>query len=250
MIFNISGGGGTALNFRVVKNPQPTNPSENCIWVNTETPITSWVFSADEPSPAEAGMVWFSVGKSSTVEFNALKKNGIQVYPISAKQYVSGAWVDVEAQSYQGGAWVEWLTYVFKSGTGAIVPMVFYAFKNQVATDYTSEQIDADGITFFKTVSSYGAQSAYAVDPIDLTGIDTIYCKARQIQAVSGGDVLRLFVSTTTDTTGTYKKATASVTIPVTAAPETYALDVSNLTGSYYVGVGGCGTGYVADIWY
>lgn len=54
------------------------------------------------------GQVWISTGTSSTLAFNALKKNGIQVYPISAKQYVSGAWVDVEAKSYQGGEWVEW----------------------------------------------------------------------------------------------------------------------------------------------
>ena len=110
MIFNVSGGGGTALNFRVVGGTTaPTNPAENCIWVNTDTPITSWIFSATEPSPAEAGMVWISTGTSSQVEFNALKKNAIQVYPISAKQYIGGAWVDKTAKSYQGGKCVNWL---------------------------------------------------------------------------------------------------------------------------------------------
>lgn len=117
MIFNVSGGGGTALNFRVVGGTTaPANPAENCIWVNTETPITSWIFSAEESSPAEAGMVWFPIGTSSPVEFNALKKNGIQVYPLSAKQYVGGAWVAVTAKSYQGGAWVDWITYLYKDG--------------------------------------------------------------------------------------------------------------------------------------
>jgi hypothetical protein len=53
-------------------------------------------------------MVWISVGDSSSVAFNALKKNGIQVYPISAKQYVSSTWVDVTAKSRQGGEWVDW----------------------------------------------------------------------------------------------------------------------------------------------
>lgn len=109
MIFNVSGGGGTALNFRVVGGTTaPTNPAENCIWVNTDTPITSWIFSATEPSPAEAGMVWISTGTSSLIEFNALKKNGIQIYPLSAKQYVSGKWVDKTAKSYQGGKLVDW----------------------------------------------------------------------------------------------------------------------------------------------
>ena len=50
------GGGGIAgLNFKVVGGTtQPTNPKENTIWVNTNTDITSWVFSAGQPeSPTE-----------------------------------------------------------------------------------------------------------------------------------------------------------------------------------------------------
>ena len=115
MIFNTTGGG-AALNFRVVGNPQPANPTENCIWVDTDTPINSWIFSATQPSPAEPGMVWITIGKSSPVEFNALKKNGIQVYPVTAKQFIGGAWVDKTAKSWQGGAWVDWITYFYKEG--------------------------------------------------------------------------------------------------------------------------------------
>lgn len=117
MIFNVSGGGGTALNFRVVGGTTaPANPAENCIWVNTETPITSWIFSAEEPSPAEPGMVWFNIGAASPVEFNALKKNVLQVYPLKAQQYVGGALVAVTAKIYQGGAWMDWDVYLFDYG--------------------------------------------------------------------------------------------------------------------------------------
>jgi hypothetical protein len=116
MIFNVSGGGGTALNFRVVGGTTaPSNHKENMIWVNTSTTISSWVFSATQPTAA-TGKVWITTGTSSTVEFNALKKNGIQVYPIAAKQYVSGAWVEKEAKSYQGSAWVEWIRYLYIYG--------------------------------------------------------------------------------------------------------------------------------------
>ena len=65
------------------------------------------------------GMVWISTGVQSSNEFNALKKNGIQVYPISAKQYVSGAWVDKTAKSYQHGEWVDWSVYIFDSNSDA-----------------------------------------------------------------------------------------------------------------------------------
>lgn len=102
------GGGGGGLNFTVVGNPQPTNPKVNTIWVDTDVEITSWYFSATEPETATQGMVWFPTSASSTVEFNALKKNGVQVYPISAKQYVDGAWVAVTAKTRQNGEWVDW----------------------------------------------------------------------------------------------------------------------------------------------
>ena len=106
-MYGFGGGGGAALNFKVVGNPQPTSPSENTIWLNTDVPIASWYFQAEQPENMAEGDVWFPVGTSSTVEFNALKKNGIQVYPLSAKQMVSGALVDITAKSYQNGEWVE-----------------------------------------------------------------------------------------------------------------------------------------------
>lgn len=54
------------------------------------------------------GHVWISTGPSSIAPFNALKKNGIMVYPLSAKQYVNGAWVRKTAKTYQNGALVDW----------------------------------------------------------------------------------------------------------------------------------------------
>lgn len=101
--------GGIPLNFTVVGGTsQPVSPKENTIWVNTDKDITGWAFSATEPSDLTEGMVWITTGISSAVEFNALKKNSIQVCPISAKQYVGGVWVDKVAKSYQGGSWQSW----------------------------------------------------------------------------------------------------------------------------------------------
>lgn len=106
MIMNMVGGGGASLNFKIVGGTvQPENPKENTILVDTDTTITGWSFSAAQPENPTEGMVWFATGTSSAVEFNALKRNGIHVYPISAKQYVSGAWVDKTAMIYQHGVW-------------------------------------------------------------------------------------------------------------------------------------------------
>lgn len=101
-------GGGASLNFKVVGGTTaPGSPTENTIWVNTSTAIPSWAFSATEPGSPAAGMVWISTGTSSTVAFNALKKNAIQVYPARAKQYVGGKWVAVDAYIYKSGTWVQ-----------------------------------------------------------------------------------------------------------------------------------------------
>lgn len=125
-----TGGGGTFLNFKVVGNPQPASPKENTIWVNTDTPITGYAFSATEPADHMEGIVWISVGTSSHVAFSALKKHSVMVYPMSAKQHIGGAWVDKTAKSYQNGAWVDWMLNVIsaidefveirESGTGGI----------------------------------------------------------------------------------------------------------------------------------
>ena len=106
--FKHGAGGGTSLNFKVVGNPQPSTAKENTIWIDTDVPITGYYFQQEQPENMTEGMVWIFTGTSSTMEFNALKKNGIQVYPISAKQYIVGAWVDKTAKSYQGGEWVDW----------------------------------------------------------------------------------------------------------------------------------------------
>ena len=114
--FKHGAGGGSSLNFKVVGNPQPANPKENTVWVNTDVKITSWIFSATQPETAAEGMVWFFTGTQSSSKFNALKKNGIQVYPLSAKQYVSGAWVTKTAKSYQNGKWSDWVTFLIQQG--------------------------------------------------------------------------------------------------------------------------------------
>lgn len=106
---------GDAWNFEVVGNPQPSNPRQNTIWVDAEN-ITGYYFSVEQPENMQPGEVWFLTGKASTVAFNAAKNGYIMLYPISAKQMVGGALVDVTAKSWQNGAWVEWIEYLFRDG--------------------------------------------------------------------------------------------------------------------------------------
>lgn len=112
---NAGGSGGAGLNFKVICNPQPSTAKENTIWVDTDK-INNYYFSATQPENMVDYDVWIITGTSSTVAFSATKKNPVMVYPLSAKQYVSGALVDKTAKSWQGGEWVDWGMYLYKDG--------------------------------------------------------------------------------------------------------------------------------------
>ena len=100
--------GGTSLNFEVVGNPQPSNAKENTIWVNTETKVTGYHFSATQPESMQPGEVWFRTGINSPAEFNVVKNNSINVYPTSAQQYINGQMTSVEAKTYIDNEWQDW----------------------------------------------------------------------------------------------------------------------------------------------
>ena len=171
---------GVELNFEVVGGTsQPISPKENTIWVNTSTTISSWVFSATQPSNPSNGMVWISTGTSNTVEFNALKKNGIQVYPISAKQYVSGAWKDVTAKSYRSGQWVDWVPAGALYWDGyEVVP--FYGH-GPSSGKYKKE---ADGLVVYSTSTSRIDGCFTTEEPYNTSG----YTKLEVTVEVSGSN--------------------------------------------------------------
>lgn len=101
-------GGGTSLNFRLVGGlTQPTDPEANTIWVKSDADILGYWFGSTEPTDAGEGTVWIPTGTSSGVEFNVLKENGVEVYPLSAKQYISGDWKQADAYIYQEDKWVQ-----------------------------------------------------------------------------------------------------------------------------------------------
>ena len=238
IILNVGGGSnGAALNFKVVGNPQPASPSENTIWVNTDTPITGYEFSATEPVEPIEGMVWISTGTSSPVEFNALKKNGIQVYPISVKQYVGGAWVDKEAKTYQNGAWAGWRYVIYSPGNthDNITGGMGHVAGNRAGVSYVDSGIN---ITFTSS-SSEDTQYAlvYTKNKIDLTEYSTLNglfsgtseekCEflvgIRDAIPTSSHDACSVFNLSTGNASGTDKEI---------------SLDISNVTGEHYIVVG------------
>lgn len=114
---------GTKLNFDIVaydteEELLADTPMENTIGIVTTTPISKWIFDSNEPENPVDGMLWIKVGTESQVEFNVIKDTDIPIYPISAKQYVGGVWVDVTCFSFLDGEWISWWpgTYIYNSG--------------------------------------------------------------------------------------------------------------------------------------
>lgn len=174
--FKHGSSGGSALNFNVVGGTSaPSNPKENTVWVDTDS-ITSWVFSATEPENLEDGMVWISTGTSSPAAFNVLKKNSVMVYPLFAKQYVNGAWVDVTAKCYQGGAWVEWIQYLYNAGNEYTDITGGWEKKNKLSSSTATGSMtkNADHV-YLKNVQS-ATVGMVTVNEIDLTPYTQLHC--------------------------------------------------------------------------
>jgi len=236
-----NGGGGSSINFKVVGGTtEPTNPTENTIWVNTNVTITDWYFSATQPENMTEGEVWFYTGTTSVVAFNSLKKQNIMVYPLSAKQVVSGSLVDVTAKSYQGGAWVDWVQFLVSDGTAEITMI-------QARTDKSATIAQHDG---------YISITGLAETSLAVSFEEKVYLKGRR-RIVLDADIIRAGSSATN---ATFQGVSVIVfdELPVSSANALYsgvvAYSITKTTGrqeitldlgsisldakEYYIGIG------------
>lgn len=252
-IFGVAGSyDAVELNFQVVGGTtQPSSASENTIWVNTSTTITSWVFSATQPSNPIEGMVWLKIGTSSNIEFNALKENGLQVYPLSAQQYVSGAWVDKNVKSYQSGAWVDWILWLYYNGNQ--FENITGGWKVVNAAGGTGSILD-DGLYINYSGSADLHVQHYTKNKIDLSKIKTLYAEFEITSSHSSSGVLTFGISN--NNTNTMLPYQGGVVASKGAAigqtgKFTLKLDVSSQTSSQYVFIYACIVkGYCRKVWY
>lgn len=244
MIFNMTGGG-NPLNFHVKTYPSETelkadNPKENTIGVITTTTMTSWAFLVTEPKKPEVGMVWFGVGDFSSVEFNALVKNTLQVYPRSAKQYVSNEWKDIPVLSYDGEAWVAW-----KSSISILT--LFEKFTEARENGEGEITVENDVISFSTTSSSYNYQgnvTYYSDVKVDVSNYKTL-----TFEATVSGEPIYAKVGFFTDNTIVYPWGTHGIGgVELENGTKTYTVDISAIGNTTYFGVGAAGGDSVKTI--
>ena len=235
MILNMAGGGGTSLNFTVVGGTsQPSSPKENTIWVNTSTTITSWVFSAEQPSSPKSGMVWIQTGDSSNVAFNALKKNNLQVYPLSAKQYVGYSWVTKTVKVYQSGTWAEsWNGQLYDSGNE-------YTSITGGWTISGKGSKNASTITVGSSTQPTTPSTATTGKTINLANFDTVEVNFSEIYSGTSGNRFALNILDSS------KNVLASATKVISKnilQTLTLSVDVSEINEDCYVQVSAAYTG-------
>lgn len=216
------------LNFEFVINPKPATAAENTIWVNTDVPVTDWVFSVTEPENPTEGLLWVANGISSKVSFNALKKGTLMVYPYTCRQYVLGAWVLKDAETYMGGEWKDWGRWLIKAG---LTTYEIKTAKKPIEASYsemTSLSVE-QGDGHIKIKGSRGDGMAY-IEGIDLTNYKKLTITGTFTQVSEAGNNLSVWTAL-----GTYIKTNRVANIQLTATGAT--LDIEGLAGEHMVGV-------------
>lgn len=195
----------------------------------------------------EEGTVWVTTGASSPVAFNALKKNSVMVYPMSAKQYIGGSWVDKTAKSYQGGAWVDWIkySYLFKSGEGEKVAFVKNSNGGQVTVSKDSVVLSCPNVgynsVYWLTDGLYSLEDATEL-VFDAACYDNL---ADGNHAYMGRFVILNKKLENFDSSPEYMgdiTIYASAWVTPDSERKEYVIDVSNLNDSYSIGFWGNST--------
>ena len=233
---------GTALNFRVLgRTEQPASPRENDIWIVTDTQIQSWVFSPEEPAEPSEGLLWIGVG-SGEPSFNALKKNGILLAPVSAKLY-SGDWIDVEAFLFRNGEWTQFSelvtdVYLLRGSDLCTAITGGWSARGWKNDEYCTAvaprvAVGAESVTLsFSSSANFPSGVYETVSDVDLTKYSTMKIRILSLSGMTGGCSLCVFQSRSS----TYPSKEAFLSFHNLNAGE-YELDISQLTGSYCVGI-------------
>ena len=234
--FLYANGGANPLNFKVVGGTaQPASPSENTIWIETDTPVNGWVFAPAEPDSPAAGQVWIRTVSTSPTAFNAVKQNILTVCPGSAYQYNGTEWDAKESQIFQNGSWNSFTIYLYKDG---IWIGQQYTQTNAAGTVSNTET------GFICTIGGTNGSVAYAGVAYDLTDFTLlkVHYTRQSWSASSQYSNFGVFVSSspTPDNGALYSGSgtLANTRIATPDASGTVTLDVSDLSGVLYVWFG------------
>ena len=245
-------GGGGGLNFSVVGGTSaPSKPTDNLIWINTSTSVTSWVFRGSEPETQTEGIVWIQTNTNETNEFNAIKKNSILLNVVIAWQYVSGAWQKRYAQRFSAAEnkWIPlWNGELYTAGntwdgvTGGFVGKAVLATSATTkATGTPTIQIDSNNRLYVDTKTKDVSGMVHTAKQIDTTDFTTLRIKG--IFSHGGSVTTNLIVGLWDKIPSKYYASSSdglvsSKVIETSTTEKEYTLPIPSGGGQYYIGLG------------
>lgn len=227
------GSSGLPLNFKIVGGTAaPSSPKENMIWVHTDAAITGYTFKATQPEEAE-GRVWIRTGEKSTEAFEAIEKNAIWVYPLSAVQYIGGVWEDKTAQIYRNGSYIALENALNLFLNGDQCTAVTGGWKLHNNAEFKNGLLD-----IISAYTNGGAQVSTG-KAIDLSAYRTLHVQVEESYTESYICILS-GVPDGESYNPNVDNAVAKTRI--TTAVGEYTVDVSALDNSYFVWIGNWGS--------
>lgn len=180
------------------------------------------------------GTVWIETALESAVQFNALKKNALFVYPNSVKQYI-GEWESMNAYIFQSGEWVQfstpWDGTIYRNGTEETVTTGGLTQKSNVVmmNGYSNDsKIEKKSDRIVLGPAGNGGALLTTVNKVDLTKYNTLTIKGSGYGHAGVHD----FESGSIRDDGTvYSTVNSNAN-----------LDISQLTGLYYITFGAYNT--------
>ena len=149
----------------------------------------------------------------------------------------AGGWVEVE---------LKFNLIIFASGRGAFLPLIA---TNNINGSWS---ITDEFIRLSKTQNDYGTADCVTENAIDVTKYATIYFEANCTAQYNGGvDMWARTVGAYPDATqgAAGNSGTAYVRLVANSTRQVYSVDISSLSGSYYIGTKGIGTADIYNIW-
>lgn len=222
------------LNFRVyTANTLPETGLANDICVISDVPMKNWVLSPDTPkgAPRTDGDVWLRYSVNETPR-NMLKNNILMLAIISAHQYIDGAWVDKTVKTYQNGARIDVVSYLYSPGSQYADLTGGWTSDGYTARD---SSVSAGEITADGTMGLYGADDVFDVlgtnNPVNLSAYSLITADGAVLSAHADGTSITIAVCSQKQAFNAYLVKTA---VWPTAGGRV-SIDVSDLTGEYYI---------------
>ena len=187
-------------NFKIIGGTtQPTNPTENMIWINTNVTIGEWQMVYSEPatrangSNLVVGDVWLLLSTKSNVSISLSRKNYIQACIIGAYQWNGIVWTSCEFTGYINGEW-KTTTLLYYSPVDGVYGGN-WLFSRPDISNKTTERIyvlaDYDPIDL---------SIAVGTTPIDVTNLTTVYINISEF-ARSSDSATRNYVGLTDNCT-------------------------------------------------